>query len=93
MGDSNMATLGSVALNGSSPKKVAYFYDSDIGNYAYVTGHPMKPHRIRLAHSLIMQYNLYQKMEIYVSTTPVCSVSVPKPNENGSVRNPQLEAR
>ncbi|KAK4094600.1 hypothetical protein Purlil1_1205 [Purpureocillium lilacinum] len=64
-GDSNMAALGSVALNGSSPKKVAYFYDSDIGNYAYVTGHPMKPHRIRLAHSLIMQYNLYQKMEIY----------------------------
>ncbi|KAM3506883.1 hypothetical protein MY11210_007370 [Beauveria gryllotalpidicola] len=63
--ESSMAQLGSVALNGSSPKKVAYFYDSDIGNYAYVTGHPMKPHRIRLAHSLIMQYNLYQKMEIY----------------------------
>ncbi|PHH73682.1 hypothetical protein CDD82_5321 [Ophiocordyceps australis] len=65
MTDSNTAGLGSVALNTSSPKKVAYFYDSDIGNYAYVTGHPMKPHRIRLAHSLIMQYNLYQKMEIY----------------------------
>ncbi|KAM3560833.1 hypothetical protein MY1884_002702 [Beauveria asiatica] len=63
--ESSMAQLGSVALNGSTPKKVAYFYDSDIGNYAYVTGHPMKPHRIRLAHSLIMQYNLYQKMEIY----------------------------
>ena len=69
MGDSTSAPaqLGSAALNGSSPKKVAYFYDSDIGNYAYNPGHPMKPHRIRLAHSLIMQYNLYQKMEIYVS--------------------------
>lgn len=66
MGDITV-DLSSTALNGSSPKKVAYFYDSDIGNYAYVTGHPMKPHRIRLAHSLIMQYNLYQKMEIYVS--------------------------
>ncbi|KAM0343222.1 hypothetical protein ACHAPU_008815 [Fusarium lateritium] len=65
MGDDIRVELGSVALNSSSPKKVAYFYDSDIGNYAYVTGHPMKPHRIRLAHSLIMQYNLYQKMEIY----------------------------
>ncbi|KAG6001795.1 histone deacetylase [Claviceps maximensis] len=65
MGDSNKVQLGSMALNESSPKKVAYFYDSDIGNYAYVTGHPMKPHRIRLAHSLIMQYNLYLKMEIY----------------------------
>jgi histone deacetylase 1/2 len=50
----------------SQPKKVAYFYDSDVGNYAYVAGHPMKPHRIRMAHSLIMNYGLYTKMEIYV---------------------------
>jgi histone deacetylase 1/2 len=62
-------SLGSVTLNGgATPKKVAYFYDSDIGNYAYVTGHPMKPHRIRLAHSLLMHYDLYEKMEIYVSS-------------------------
>jgi histone deacetylase 1/2 len=47
-------------------KKVAYFYDSDVGNYAYVAGHPMKPHRIRMAHSLIMNYGLYTRMEIYV---------------------------
>ncbi|KAL8764613.1 MAG: hypothetical protein Q9209_007953 [Squamulea sp. 1 TL-2023] len=46
-------------------KTVAYFYDSDVGNYAYVAGHPMKPHRIRMAHSLIMNYGLYKKMEIY----------------------------
>lgn len=82
MGDDNEnatapAQLGSVALNGSSPKKVAYFYDSDIGNYAYVTGHPMKPHRIRLAHSLIMQYNLYQKMEIYVRLPCLASSDIP----------------
>lgn len=50
-------------------KRVAYFYDSDIGNYAYVTGHPMKPHRIRLAHSLVMNYNVYKFLEIYVSRT------------------------
>lgn len=54
-----------IALGSSSPKKVAYFYDSDIGNFAYVAGHPMKPHRIRLAHSLIMNYGVYKKMEIY----------------------------
>jgi hypothetical protein len=48
-------------------KRVAYFYDSDIGNYAYVTGHPMKPHRIRLAHSLVMNYDVYKYLEIYVS--------------------------
>lgn len=53
-------------LNGSGRKnRVAYFYDSDVGNYAYMAGHPMKPHRIRLAHSLIMNYGVYQKMEIY----------------------------
>lgn len=77
MGDNAIAQLGSNHLNGgSSPKKVAYFYDSDIGNYAYVTGHPMKPHRIRLAHSLIMQYNLYQKMEIYVSITLILTIAI-----------------
>ncbi|PSN65177.1 hypothetical protein BS50DRAFT_575243 [Corynespora cassiicola Philippines] len=53
-------------INGAgNTKKVAYFYDSDVGNYAYVAGHPMKPHRIRMAHSLIMNYGLYTKMEIY----------------------------
>ncbi|KAJ5130970.1 uncharacterized protein N7515_007009 [Penicillium bovifimosum] len=50
---------------GSKNKKVAYFYDSDVGNYAYVSGHPMKPHRIRMTHSLVMNYGLYKKMEIY----------------------------
>ncbi|OSS52478.1 hypothetical protein B5807_02500 [Epicoccum nigrum] len=66
---SHMAdSTGSASLSGgtaSQPKKVAYFYDSDVGNYAYVAGHPMKPHRIRMAHSLIMNYGLYSKMEIY----------------------------
>lgn len=40
-------------------------------NYAYVAGHPMKPHRIRMAHSLIMNYGLYTRMEIYVSLTTI----------------------
>ena len=55
-----------VTASSRNKKRVNYFYDSDIGNYAYETGHPMKPHRIRLAHSLVMNYGLYQKMEIYV---------------------------
>ena len=54
------------APTSTDKKTVAYFYDSDVGNYAYVAGHPMKPHRIRMAHSLIMNYGLYKKMEIYV---------------------------
>jgi acetoin utilization deacetylase AcuC-like enzyme len=64
----SFAPLDPFVFNNASKKnRVAYFYDSDVGNYAYVPGHPMKPHRIRLAHSLIMNYGVYQKMEIYVS--------------------------
>jgi len=71
------APLDPQNANGTmKPKKVAYFYDSDVGNYAYVAGHPMKPHRIRVAHSLIMNYGLYKKMEIYVSMMLSTSISV-----------------
>ena len=63
------------APTGADKKTVAYFYDSDVGNYAYVAGHPMKPHRIRMAHSLIMNYGLYKKMEIYVCRNEAISVS------------------
>ncbi|OAL74318.1 histone deacetylase RPD3 [Trichophyton violaceum] len=60
------APLDAPVTNGSTDKKrIAYFYDSDVGNYAYVAGHPMKPHRIRMTHSLVMNYGLYKKMEIY----------------------------
>ncbi|EEC10597.1 histone deacetylase 1, 2, 3, putative [Ixodes scapularis] len=37
----------------------------DIGNYYYGQGHPMKPHRMRMTHNLILNYGLYRKMEIY----------------------------
>lgn len=59
------APVDPAKMNGNEGKRVAYFYDSDVGNYAYVSGHPMKPHRIRLAHSLVMNYGLYKQMEIY----------------------------
>lgn len=42
----------------SNPRRVAYFYDQDVGNYVYYLGHPMKPHRIRMAHNLIVNYGL-----------------------------------
>ena len=48
------------------PKKtIAYFYDSEVGNYHFGYGHPMKPHRVRMAHELIVNYGLYQQMKIY----------------------------
>merc|ERR1719291_1681608 len=45
--------------------KVCYYYDSDIGNYYYGQGHPMKPHRMRMTHNLLLNYGLYRKMEVY----------------------------
>lgn len=50
-----------------APRRVCYFFDSDIGNYHYGPGHPMKPTRMRMCHSLVMNYGLYKKMEIFVS--------------------------
>ncbi|KAL8435703.1 hypothetical protein ACSSS7_002306 [Eimeria intestinalis] len=46
-------------------KRVAYFYDPDIGSFYYGPGHPMKPQRIRMAHALVLSYDLYKHMEVY----------------------------
>jgi len=51
---------------GSRTSRVCYFFDSDIGNFHYGPGHPMKPMRVRMCHSLVMNYGLYKKMEIFV---------------------------
>ena len=42
--------------------RIAYFYDDAVGNFFYAAGHPMKPHRIKMAHNLIMAYNLHKYM-------------------------------
>ena len=39
---------------------------AEVGNFYYGQGHPMKPHRIRMTHNLLLNYGMYQKMEIYV---------------------------
>jgi len=54
-----------MSLATHSKKRICYYYDSDIGNYYYGQGHPMKPHRIRMTHNLLLNYGLYRKMEIY----------------------------
>ena len=43
-------------------KTVAYFYDQEIGNFSYGTTNPMRPHRVRLTHSLVDSYGLGAKM-------------------------------
>jgi hypothetical protein len=47
--------------------QVAYFYDPELGSYYYGRGHPMKPHRIRMAHNLILHYGLHGDMEVSLS--------------------------
>lgn len=44
--------------------RVSFYYDPDVGNFNYGTGHPMKPHRIRMAQSLIVNYGLFNEMQI-----------------------------
>ncbi|XP_026754881.2 histone deacetylase 3 [Galleria mellonella] len=45
--------------------RVAYFYNADVGNFHYGPGHPMKPHRLSVTHSLVLNYGLHKKMQIY----------------------------
>ncbi|OAG31850.1 histone deacetylase 1/2 [Nematocida displodere] len=47
-------------------RKISYFYDPNIGNYKYASGHPMKPHRIRMTHSLLVNYSVFKRMNTYV---------------------------
>ncbi|KAK9866799.1 hypothetical protein WJX84_009469 [Apatococcus fuscideae] len=49
----------------SVKRKVAYFYDPELGNYYYGQAHPMKPHRIRVAHNLILHYGLHNMMQVF----------------------------
>lgn len=44
--------------------RVAYFYDEDVGNVYYDSNHPMKPHRMRMTHNLILAYGLHEKMRV-----------------------------
>lgn len=64
-------------MTGVISGQVAYFYDPEIGNYYYGTGHPMKPHRVKMAHSLIVHYGLASQMEVrqrnaWLALPPVC---------------------
>lgn len=44
--------------------RIVYFYDEDVGNYFYASNHPMKPHRVRMTHNLVLAYDLYPKMRV-----------------------------
>ena len=45
-------------------KNVAYYYDEEIGNFNYGGGNPMRPHRVRLTHSLVENYDLKKRLRV-----------------------------
>ncbi len=57
-----------------SKRRVAYYYDPDIGSFSYGLGHPMKPLRMRVTHNLVSAYSMLPKMDVIVG----CSQSLPR---------------
>jgi len=47
------------------PKKVSYYYHEDIGHFYYGLHHPMKPHRIRMTHQLVLAYEIYKDLKVF----------------------------
>lgn len=46
-------------------KRVSYYYDPQIGNFHYAPGHPMRPLRVKMTHSLVTNYGLHKYMDIF----------------------------
>ena len=53
--------MAAKAGNAQGKSRVCYFYDNEIGNYYYGQGHPMKPHRIRMAHNLLLKEEIAEE--------------------------------
>ena len=46
-------------------KTVSYLWDPEIGNFHYGPGHPMKPQRMAVTHSLVLNYGMDKFMDVY----------------------------
>ncbi|RPD67555.1 histone deacetylase [Lentinus tigrinus ALCF2SS1-7] len=47
-----------------SKRRVAYYYDPDVGAYSYGVTHAMKPQRMRITHELVSAYDMLPKMHV-----------------------------
>ncbi|XP_008792802.2 histone deacetylase 6-like isoform X2 [Phoenix dactylifera] len=63
-GEGEGASLAASSGPDAKKRRVSYFYEPSIGDYYYGQGHPMKPHRIRMAHNLVVHYSLHRLMEV-----------------------------
>ena len=50
---------------GAQARSVAYYYDEEVGNVNYGGGNPMRPHRVRLTHTLVDTYGLKNNMSVH----------------------------
>ena len=48
-------------------KKVGYVYNHEIINHEFSKDHPMKTKRVAMAHSLIMNYEIYPYLDHFVA--------------------------
>jgi len=48
-----------------SKQRISYFYHPNCPLYYYGPSHPMKPHRLKLAHHLILSYGLFKEMSCF----------------------------
>ena len=42
-----------------------YPFSAQVGTYHYGPGHPMKPHRLSVTHSLVLNYDLHKQMTLF----------------------------
>jgi acetoin utilization deacetylase AcuC-like enzyme len=50
----------------TSSRRVAYFYDEEIGNFYFGAKHPARPTRVAMTHELIKHYGLMNQMEVFI---------------------------
>ncbi|CAJ1933533.1 unnamed protein product [Cylindrotheca closterium] len=46
-------------------KRVSYFYDQEMPLVYFGSAHPMKPHRLKLTHHLILNYGLHKRLDCF----------------------------
>ncbi|GBG32347.1 Histone deacetylase [Hondaea fermentalgiana] len=59
-----MSASASQSTAAQRKSRVAYFYKPEFGSYYYGPSHPMKPHRLKLTHHLLLTYGMFRKMEV-----------------------------
>ena len=83
---------GAAALSAPRKRRVSYFYQGDMGHYYYGPGHPMKPHRLKLTHHLLLSYGMYKHLTVYVSSRSAGSFRS-RPHRAARCRDPIWQQR